>query len=86
MIRGAKMVWKTFCMPVVEKGLGIKNLREWNKAAIMKPVLEFLTQKNSLWVKWVERILLKERYCDKFECLQTPHGFGGKLSKQESNT
>jgi hypothetical protein len=41
--------------------VGIKKLEEWNCAAIMRHIWSLFVTVNSLWVVWVEAILLKGR-------------------------
>ena len=58
---GAKVSWANLCYPLNEGGLGIKSLREWNKAALLKLVWRILTNKDSGWAGWVHSVLLKGR-------------------------
>lgn len=57
--KGAKVAWNTICYPKREGGLGIKSLRTWNRAAMMKHIWAILTDKDSLWVAWVHKYLIK---------------------------
>ena len=58
---GHKVSWKQVCKPLTEGGLGVKSLRDWNKAATMKHVWEILTRTKCLWVDWIKTHLLKGR-------------------------
>ncbi|XP_071687999.1 uncharacterized protein [Rutidosis leptorrhynchoides] len=49
----AKVKWDDLCLPKEEGGLGLKRLKYWNIALITTHIWSILTQKESLWVKWV---------------------------------
>ncbi|GAV83776.1 hypothetical protein CFOL_v3_27221 [Cephalotus follicularis] len=54
-----KVAWNKVCKPKAEGGLGIKNLRTWNKAAILEHGWDIIQRKNSMWVNWCYQVLLK---------------------------
>ncbi|GJW43062.1 RNA-directed DNA polymerase, eukaryota, reverse transcriptase zinc-binding domain protein [Tanacetum coccineum] len=54
-----KVAWKHVCRFKQKGGLGLKNLRVWNKAMIVKHLWHIVTDKESLWVKWVNTEKLK---------------------------
>ena len=56
---GAKVAWKLICRLKQEGGLGVKRLKEWNRAATMKHIWVILNQPNSIWTSWVKNTLLK---------------------------
>jgi len=56
---GAKVSWEDVCLPREEGGLGIRNLRECNKAAMLKHIWTLFTDKESLWCKWIHSTFLK---------------------------
>lgn len=58
---GAKVAWTSLCYPLQEGGLGIKSMKTWNKAALLKHVWRLLSEGTSLWVIWVHSVLLKGR-------------------------
>ena len=58
---GAKVAWASLCYPKIEGGLGIKRIKDWNKAAILKLVWRILTESSSFWVAWIHSILLRGR-------------------------
>ncbi|KAJ7009375.1 hypothetical protein NC653_000139 [Populus alba x Populus x berolinensis] len=58
---GAKVTWASLCYPKTEGGLGIKRIKDWNKAAILKLVWRILTESSSIWVAWTHSILLRGR-------------------------
>ena len=50
--------WDQVCKPMMEGGLGIRDLRHWNLCFMAKLGWKFLTQPSKLWVK-----ILKNKYC-----------------------
>ena len=59
---GAKVAWTSLCYPLQKGGLGIKSIKTWNKAALLKHVWRLLSEGTSLWVSWVHSVLLR-RHC-----------------------
>lgn len=47
------IAWNKVCSPVEYGGLGIRDLRAWNKALLSKTLWNIHVKKDSLWVKWV---------------------------------
>ncbi|XP_048627704.1 uncharacterized protein LOC125596654 [Brassica napus] len=56
----AKVSWKDYCRPKEEGGLGLRSLEEANQVSCLKLVWRILSSKNSLWVKWVRRYLIRK--------------------------
>ncbi|GKB91388.1 RNA-directed DNA polymerase, eukaryota, reverse transcriptase zinc-binding domain protein [Tanacetum coccineum] len=56
-----KVAWKNVCKFKQKGGLGLKDLRVWNRAIIVKHLWHIVTDKESLWVKWVNTEKLKGR-------------------------
>ncbi|XP_071740808.1 uncharacterized protein [Rutidosis leptorrhynchoides] len=54
----AKVAWKDVCIPKNQGGLGLKSLKEWNVVLVIKNLWRILTQKDSLWGKWVNVVKL----------------------------
>ena len=50
--------WDQVCKPMIEGGLGIRDLRLWNLCFMAKLGWTFLTQPSKLWVR-----ILKNKYC-----------------------
>ncbi|KAF3779811.1 retrotransposable element ORF2 protein [Nymphaea thermarum] len=48
------VAWKTICRPVLEGGVGLKRLDEWNKACIGHITLR-LCQDNAPWAKFIKK-------------------------------
>ncbi|GAV67642.1 hypothetical protein CFOL_v3_11147 [Cephalotus follicularis] len=59
--RAGKVAWEKVCYPKEEGGLAIKNMRTWNKAAILQLGWEIVTKKESIWVRWCNLVLLKDK-------------------------
>ncbi|PWA72453.1 RNA-directed DNA polymerase, eukaryota, Reverse transcriptase zinc-binding domain protein [Artemisia annua] len=57
----AKVAWKTVCTPKSQGGLGLRRLDIWNEALLIKNLWSIASDKNSLWVKWVNMFKLKGR-------------------------
>ncbi|XP_071688975.1 uncharacterized protein [Rutidosis leptorrhynchoides] len=55
----AKVKWSTICLPKDEGGLGVKRLKEWNIALMVSHIWRLITNKHSLWVKWIHEYRLK---------------------------
>ncbi|XP_074300183.1 uncharacterized protein LOC141631406 [Silene latifolia] len=51
--------WDTICRPKDEGGLGIKDQESWNKAMVGRLVDWVATQRDSIWVNWVQSNYLK---------------------------
>ena len=57
--RRAKVSWKSICIPREEGGLGLRRVKHWNDAAVMKHIWNLFYRKDSIWVAWVRTVLLK---------------------------
>ncbi|KAJ0935111.1 putative RNA-directed DNA polymerase [Helianthus annuus] len=56
-----KVAWKVVCLPKDEGGLGIRSISAVNKALLSSHVWSILSNRNSLWVRWVHAYKLKGR-------------------------
>ncbi|XP_022040699.1 uncharacterized protein LOC110943257 [Helianthus annuus] len=56
-----KVAWKVVCLPKDEGGLGIRSLSAVNKALLSSHVRSILSNRNSLWVRWIHTYKLKGR-------------------------
>ncbi|XP_073149181.1 uncharacterized protein [Henckelia pumila] len=45
--------WRKVCSPINDGGLGLRDLRIWNKTLLAKTLWEIHNKKDSLWVKWI---------------------------------
>ncbi|GJZ73076.1 RNA-directed DNA polymerase, eukaryota, reverse transcriptase zinc-binding domain protein [Tanacetum coccineum] len=57
----AKVAWKNICKFKQKGGLGLKDLRVWNKAIIAKHLWHIVIDKESLWFKWINTEKLRGR-------------------------
>ncbi|GJS45277.1 RNA-directed DNA polymerase, eukaryota, reverse transcriptase zinc-binding domain protein [Tanacetum coccineum] len=57
----AKVKWEDVCGLKIQGGLGIKSLQCWNVALMSKHVWNIVSNKESLWVKWVNSYRLSDR-------------------------
>ncbi|GJZ26652.1 RNA-directed DNA polymerase, eukaryota, reverse transcriptase zinc-binding domain protein [Tanacetum coccineum] len=57
----AKVAWKEVCKPKDQGGLGFKSLELWNKTLLVKHLWNVASRKESLWVKWINAVKLKDR-------------------------
>ncbi|GJX71318.1 RNA-directed DNA polymerase, reverse transcriptase-related family protein [Tanacetum coccineum] len=55
----AKVSWKVVCTPKEEGGLGLKSLEDVNKVCVLKLIFRIISSKNSLWVDWIKRHLIR---------------------------
>ncbi|GJX01698.1 RNA-directed DNA polymerase, eukaryota, reverse transcriptase zinc-binding domain protein [Tanacetum coccineum] len=58
-IGSAKVAWKKICKPKIYEGLGLKDITVWNKALLVKHLWNIAIKKDSLWVKWISTMKLK---------------------------
>ncbi|KAE8699249.1 hypothetical protein F3Y22_tig00110584pilonHSYRG00412 [Hibiscus syriacus] len=52
-VAGARMSWQKICLPKSEGGLGLKDIKIWNKANMMLLIKSILAGEGSLWVAWL---------------------------------
>ncbi|GAV69026.1 hypothetical protein CFOL_v3_12527, partial [Cephalotus follicularis] len=52
-----KVKWADVCKPFFEGGLGIRDLKTWNKSLLLKHLWSVLTE-DSIWAKWCHAYLL----------------------------
>ncbi|GJR19345.1 hypothetical protein Tco_0967872 [Tanacetum coccineum] len=56
----AKVTWKNICKPKQYGGLGLKDISVWNKALLIKHLWNIANKKDTLWIKWICTVKLKE--------------------------
>ena len=56
----AKIAWKDVCKPREEGGLGLRSLNEVNSVCCLKLIWRVLSAKESLWVCWIHRYLIRK--------------------------
>uniref|UniRef100_A0A2N9H1D4 Reverse transcriptase domain-containing protein n=1 Tax=Fagus sylvatica TaxID=28930 RepID=A0A2N9H1D4_FAGSY len=59
---GVRVAWEKVCLPKNQGGLGLKRVKDWNRASIMKFIWNLFTQAGSLWAAWVQHYLLKGKF------------------------
>ncbi|CAN1181431.1 LINE-1 retrotransposable element ORF2 protein [Linum perenne] len=57
----ANVAWKFVAKPKQEGGLGLKDMRTWNKANVIRHIWNVLMQEGSMWVAWIMKYRLKGR-------------------------
>ncbi|XP_039045554.1 uncharacterized protein LOC120185389 [Hibiscus syriacus] len=58
---GARISWTKICQLKSEGGLGLKNLKDWNKACLIKLLKNLLAGEGSLWIAWNHAYVIKGR-------------------------
>ncbi|GKA73703.1 putative reverse transcriptase domain, reverse transcriptase zinc-binding domain protein [Tanacetum coccineum] len=57
----AEVAWGDICLPTSEGGLGLRSLKLFNKALMTKHIWNIVTNKESLWVRWIYAYKIKGR-------------------------
>ena len=57
----APVAWKDVCLPKEEGGLGVRDLKAWNKALHTKIPWNIHSKKDSLWIRWIHCHYLQNR-------------------------
>ncbi|XP_062093575.1 uncharacterized protein LOC133799589 [Humulus lupulus] len=52
--------WEDMCKAKKTRGLGLRKIKEWNIAAMGKYVWAVAIKKDSLWVKWIHAVYIKD--------------------------
>ena len=55
----ALIAWERVCCPKSEGGIGLINMRVWNRAAIAKLCWDLANKEDKLWIKWVHTYYIK---------------------------
>ncbi|XP_058218842.1 uncharacterized protein LOC131329621 [Rhododendron vialii] len=56
---GAKVKWRDVCSPKAKGGLGIRALKDWNKAAMSRHLWAISKKADSLWIRWIHSYVIK---------------------------
>lgn len=56
----AAISWKLICLPRESGGLGLRNLKLWNKALLCKLLWKIQSKKDSLWIKWIHHFYFND--------------------------
>ncbi|GJZ43372.1 hypothetical protein Tco_0590627 [Tanacetum coccineum] len=57
----SKVAWEVVCLPKDKGGLGVRRLDFFNKALMVSHIWKLISNKESLWVKWIHEYKLKGR-------------------------
>ncbi|XP_039019830.1 uncharacterized protein LOC120151446 [Hibiscus syriacus] len=57
---GARVSWEIICLSKSEGGLGVKNIKSWNRARLISLIRKILAGDGSLWVAWLKAYVFKE--------------------------
>ncbi|KAM6574535.1 hypothetical protein CsatA_022862 [Cannabis sativa] len=55
------IAWESLCQPKASGGLGFRKIREWNQAAMGKYIWAVAQKQDSLWLKWISSVYLKDQ-------------------------
>ncbi|XP_069143462.1 uncharacterized protein [Solanum lycopersicum] len=55
----ALIAWEKVCCPKSEGGIGLINMRIWNRAAIAKMCWDLANKEDKLWIKWIHTYYIK---------------------------
>ncbi|XP_039067947.1 uncharacterized protein LOC120213999 [Hibiscus syriacus] len=58
---GARVSWGMICSPKYEGGLGLKDLKSWNKVCMMQLIRNLLAGQGSLWIAWTHTYVIKSK-------------------------
>ncbi|XP_039170208.1 uncharacterized protein LOC120294272 [Eucalyptus grandis] len=58
---GAKVAWEDICCPKAEGGLGVRNIKQCNRASTVKYLWILFSDKESLWCRWIHSVFLKKK-------------------------
>ncbi|KAF7135115.1 hypothetical protein RHSIM_Rhsim08G0197000 [Rhododendron simsii] len=56
----AKVAWHAVSVPKEEGGLGIRWLKTWNKASMLRHLWAICMKADTLWIKWIHTFVLKK--------------------------
>ncbi|XP_039015761.1 uncharacterized protein LOC120146195 [Hibiscus syriacus] len=56
----AKVSWQKICLAKSEGGLGLKDIKTWNKACMIQLIRNILAGEGSLWVAWIKSYVVKD--------------------------
>lgn len=60
--RKANVAWSEVCRPKAEGSLGFKSLKESNIVSCLKLIWRLVSDRSSLWVKWVRNMLIGKEW------------------------
>ncbi|GFS30063.1 hypothetical protein Acr_00g0009910 [Actinidia rufa] len=60
--------WKEATLSKEEGGLGIRDIKAWNKALISKTLWDIQAKKDTIWVQWVHQIYMRSTGFWEYKC------------------
>ncbi|XP_019239539.1 PREDICTED: uncharacterized protein LOC109219536 [Nicotiana attenuata] len=76
--RKALIAWEKVCTPKSMGGLGLMNMRVWNKAAISKASWDIEHKSDRLWIRWLHAYYIKNQH---FAQMAIPQQAGWMVKK-----
>ncbi|XP_039059108.1 uncharacterized protein LOC120202813 [Hibiscus syriacus] len=58
---GARVSWEIICLSKSKGGLGLKNIKSWNRACLIRLIRKILAGDGSQWVAWLKAYVFKEQ-------------------------
>nr|XP_010321228.1 uncharacterized protein LOC104647500 [Solanum lycopersicum] len=55
----ALIAWEKVCCPKCEGGMGLINMKVWNRAAVAKLCWDLANKEDKLWIKWIHAYIIK---------------------------
>ena len=53
------IAWEKVCCPKSEGGIGLINMKVWNRAAVAKLCCNLANKEDKLWIKWIHTYYIK---------------------------
>ncbi|GFZ03718.1 hypothetical protein Acr_16g0003420 [Actinidia rufa] len=79
------VAWEEVILPKSEGGLGIRNIKAWNKALISKTLWDIQAKKDSIWVQWVHQIYMNNRSFWEYNSEDNVEGAIQRINQWTSN-
>ncbi|XP_010678359.1 uncharacterized protein LOC104893917 [Beta vulgaris subsp. vulgaris] len=73
--------WEKVCQLKQAGGLGIRQILQWNKAALVRYVWATISKQDSLWIKWVNTVYIKEADWWNYQAPQKSSYIGNNIPK-----
>jgi hypothetical protein len=66
--RPPPVAWDIICRPKKEGGLGVHDCFTWNIAAIGKQVWNIASKQDSMWLRWINHLYIKNKHWKRVPC------------------
>ncbi|XP_039070178.1 uncharacterized protein LOC120217004 [Hibiscus syriacus] len=80
---GVRVSWGNICQPKSEGGLGLKDLKTWNKACLIHLTRKLLAGEGSLSVAWIHNYIIKQQDFWTMDEYRVLAGASGECRKSE---